>query len=338
MNATLTLLLLLTPAAQTPAPPPSADDALLLEGVHTIVNGEAIRAGEIDAAMTRVLAQRTITTPDEYQETYTEILGTFLREELRMQAGADMGLDPAIVGREVDGYYDRQTAQHGVLGHSELLSARGLDPQSAREDIERQFYYWHWHNAETGLDVGARGRVHRDRFVRPGELHELYLAHRERFATPASVELQHLVILDAQTGGDSEGARDYVGQYRERAVAGEGLDDLVAEVGGFLKAQAGVAPAVETDGLRPAALAEWAKTAAVGELSPVLPFVGPNDEPGFQFVRLLSRAGGTPPPGFVDAEVQERLTELRVQAWEDEMLRRADAELRQDAWLWVIGS
>ncbi len=351
----------LAPPAQDPsdvdpaAPPTSAPPSSTarerppisgtVEGAALIANGAMVTLSFVEQLLVRRIEGAGGMSAEQQIELTQRIVDQLVVEELRIQAGRDMGLDPALVQRVVDEEYDLRTDRLGLLEHAEALKESGLDPAAARVDLTDAIYQYHWVNSNIGRAPGGGGRVYRDRFVRPGEMYALYKERPEQFGAPDRVTLQRLVILGAQTGGLDE-ARLYAAELREQVLDEAEPADLGALVDEYDgrertdadRANRGIGPPLPLDRLLLQAELDWARDAEVGELSPVLPWASPEQPeriPGFQIVRLVAREPGPPPEPFTSRGLQERIRTVLERDRQTSTLERSDRRLRREAFVWT---
>lgn len=308
------------------------------EAVAALVNDAAISLGALDREFQESRARNPVSTREEHTKLLQETLRDMIEEELRSQGGRDMGYPVDFLNRQVDTYFDRQTEIRGLFGQAEYLQEQVLSPEAAREDVTKRVYRNTWIRSQVGVDPGPDGRALRDRFVRPGAMHDAYLGNRSQFGEPARVSLQVLVILSDQAGGAEE-ARAYCADFREQVLAGEDMGELVRQVGAVNQASRGVLPAVETNVLSPPEFRTWAESAEPGGVSPLLPHFDatrPNQLAGYRFFKLLEREEGSEPKPFFHAEVQEQLLREIRRVREQNILFLSEQELFQRSNIWTI--
>ncbi len=108
---------------------------------------------------------------------YEEALGLRLEMLLRVQAGMDLGFDPAIVSQRVDlAFEDRIERLGGHRATSQALQSDQLTPDQFREMMHDQLLSSTWYQVQVGRAPGRTGRITVDRHVRPGWILSAYQA------------------------------------------------------------------------------------------------------------------------------------------------------------------
>ena len=195
MVTALTLLLALQ--AQGPLAPgvaPVGDGWSYLNGIDVVVNERVMTNREVlerYAFRRYSLEQQGVTTEEELRGEMDQIWWDRVHLFLEDQAGRDMGIDP----NQVNAFLRRSEelrieSMGGIQAASEEFRSRETDVTFLRDYIEEDFYASTWRDWQSGVSVGPRGRVSRDRFVRPGVLQMLYRAAPTHYRKPQVVQLR----------------------------------------------------------------------------------------------------------------------------------------------------
>ena len=266
-------------------------------------------------------------------------------EELKVQGGQNQGFDPELIQRALASEFSRQVASRGgPVAFSDVLSRSGADADSFRQVLRRRLLGQLWTDAVTGRSAGATGRVYVDSYVRPASLYRRY---RELLARPnardaeeigrqpAMVSMRRLVISSQQERSEqralelAEACRlallnntatfdDLVNQYAPEGLKGDlsRLDITQLQAARML------------GDLHPGpSSAEFLASAAPGDLSPVLGYMGAQGEVYFALYRLEGRAEATEATPFGDLELQSTLRQALLEENRDLNVRRGVSEL-----------
>jgi hypothetical protein len=144
-----------------------------------------------------------------------------------------------------------------------------------------------------------------------------------------------LIVSSAAAGGE-EAARATCEDVRRRVLEGEDFGLLVEEHGVELRETLGLTPFRPAQAFRDRNIAAFSETAAVGELSAVLPLMDPRTgEPaprlGFQLAELHDRKQAD----FADPDVQRLLREALTRNRGAAAIGRARERLWRESYLWV---
>jgi hypothetical protein len=320
-----------TPLVASDAAPAGEDSWLPLDGVVAVAGERAITHSRVIGFIEQQRARMNITTQEDYQRALGQALSALMTLELESQAGRDLGLDPEQVRRMVRLDVEARKSEEGAVAVSEDLRAYGLDAVDALSREVDQVYTSIWRSSIQGsLSKDSGIRPYRDRYVRPGELREIY---RVNSVGPTIVTLQILDIRAAQAGG-VEPARAYIEDLRQQALDGEDLTLLIVENAASNRAERGMTGRLQADQIPYPGLREFALRGEVGSLSEVLAVTGADGSPGFLFGRLIEREEPEEAPPFLDRSLQQRLRRLYAQRRDDTRLQRARAGLGQQAYLW----
>ncbi len=309
------IALLALPLAQdtATAPPRENEGWKELDRVVVIVNEDIFTYRSLQQQLVRLKNKLGLKGEDALQQAQSEILTAGVKERLWIQAGLDLGVDPAQVQRMVRDYLERlQERFDGVVGLSEYFKSLDLDSNQAREKLQDDVYKDVLDNYITGDSAPAIGRLSRDTYVRPGLCRFHYrgvLSNRRDLAQiggrPQEVVLQFL-ILDPRHFDDLEAGRVLAEQLRERIQGGEDMGQLNEQYGG-MKRNGGL-----TDPLDEVRLAQVDSTlrpflsdARPGDLSAVMEYRNESIST-WRVVRLVDRTASQVPE-FTSPEVQKSL-------------------------------
>jgi hypothetical protein len=311
-------------------------DNAILEGVAVQAGDQLVTLGDLQRVLKRYREFRPPANPEEDDRQRAQALRDLWTLRLESQAGEDLGLDPAQIERinRLNLAADRERA--GLEAYLAQLGEEGRDALADEEDRERELLRYMWEYSVLGNAFAGR-RARSDNTIRPGELRAIYAENRDRLA-PATVQLRWLIVASSAAGGP-EAARASCEDARARALAGEDLALLVEERGSEFRETRGLTPFAPPQAILEPTLAEFAETAEVLDLSPVLPLTNrrtgkPDPELGYHFAELHERR--TPPvPEFGSVEVQRSLREFFARQRRERVLERERERLRRSSFSWV---
>jgi peptidyl-prolyl cis-trans isomerase C len=171
--------------AQTPAQPgaiPSAPDAVLAK-----VDGEVIRAADVDAAIGKVLAQRGMPAdalpPGQRDQIVRSMLDDLIMEKLVTKASAQT----AITDAEVNGEFDKIRQRRGGSEEEikKELAGMGMTLESLKKDIKERMQQRRW------VETQIKGK-----FQEPTEADakEFYEKNPQHFEQPEQVRASHILF------------------------------------------------------------------------------------------------------------------------------------------------
>ncbi len=156
-----------------------------------------------------------------------------MKDALQVQAGQDMGLDPAQVDRQVRDWITRLKEKKGSAEFAGGLKESGLTLFEFQDMQRDELLAMFWDNYITGNGSVGAARQSRDRFVRPGYLQYAFrecLKHQELLPVigghEQSVVLQ-LLHVDPKSSGGLDPSRTLAEDLRRRIADGEDMGDLV---------------------------------------------------------------------------------------------------------------
>jgi hypothetical protein len=328
-------------AAAAPAPAPASPDASAaaraagwkrLDAIFLVVNEDALTFQDFYRQAKQL--DESLSTPAEEQEVMRRTWVDAVSRMLKVQAGKDLGFDPALVKRYVDDEMDRTVERVGSVSELGAELARiELNPERLREGKEEAVYSQLWEGSVDGRAAGPRGRPYVDSFVRPGKLKLEHARNAARAVRALQVTLQHLVVSVEDAGGAAQ-ARELAASLRERILAGEDF--------GLLAEQYGVESLRPTQGLdEPKDLerliasstedaAAFLRTAKVGDVSGLLPFRPGGELRAFRLLKVVALEVGAKadeaPPDFASRAIQE---DLRKAIETRERMRRRERALQR---------
>ena len=326
-------------ANPTPAEVRAAEGWILIDRVEVVVNEDIITRRRLLRDLTRIQRRGGISRPEDVRTYETVVLTDQIRRKLQVQAGQDLGLDPAIVARQVDDVMQRQIDHAGgVTSMTERLMARSTDSLQQEEDWTEELYSITWSQIVTGRQPGPLGRVSLDRYVRPGMRRFVYgslLDTPEQYGAfggrSPSVGFQELLIEHESLGG-VQPARELAEELRELALEGQDFLELIERFSA-LQPEEGVTH-IELARVMSAdkRLGTFLATAEPGEISDV--YEARNGKiPALGLARFVERVEPVV-PSFDSGEVQQRLEERARESLD--VYRRGEAleRLFRAAYVW----
>ncbi len=275
-----------------------------LDSVVQIINDEVITASELARESTdlRTTQNITISTLEELRKFESEVRTRVVIRRLQSQAGRFLGLPEEQVDSLVENHVSSLRRRTGLQSYLDTLDQRGMAENEFQLDTKRQFYGQTWMDDIVG-DNKAGKRPYRDRFVRPGEMLQIYTDVREQFGAPEQVELEQFICAPAPDS-DPISAMAEANSLRQQAEDGADFADLVREVGPERSVTTSFTVPIRN--LSPAPhLQAFAETAELGQFSEVqIDRDEQTDEPRYSFFRLMSRVAPVAPRPFLDGQVQ----------------------------------
>jgi hypothetical protein len=242
------------------------------------------------------------TTLEEQNEVQFDALSSRLEDLIMVQAGADLGFDPALVAQLTEREFEQQIERAG--GHramSESFAQRSLTPDLLKVQIRDRLLAESWRRSHLGRAPGATGRISVDRNIRPGLMRMYYdafidspvRAEREAVGQVEAQVRAQLLQVNVVAGGSKEQARANIEVLIDTYRAGDASFSLLVNQYGdeSSRNQRGIGP--------PSALAQ------LGQLRHASVDLG----------RLVNggEVGEVTPPLWL--EVTGRAGEIRTQAW-----------------------
>ncbi len=290
----------------------AAADQKVYDEVVQIVNENMLTKRTFIRAMYFESQGHGFANEREQMKSQQKVQANTVKTALRVQAGQDMGLDPAQVDREARNWIE---SRRELLGHdafAEMLKKSSMTLYEYQEFIRDRLYSEFWENHVTGSGpVGQGERQSRDRFLRPGYVlfrYREFVKHPEALqrigGRDQSVVLQQL-ILDPKEFGGVEGARTMAADLRRRILDGWDMSELVDRYAA-LKTNHGIAdPLPEALVATDPGLAGFVSDAKPGDLSEVLEFTN-KGRTGVRIVRLVDRLPALVPE-ISSIDVQKKL-------------------------------
>jgi hypothetical protein len=243
------------PPANAPAngAAPAAETAMV-DQVVQIVNEDMMTQRKFVIAMRMQNRGRPPANVEERDRLEQEVHAISVKSALRVQAGQDMGLDPAQVDRNARAYIEDMRARMGQAEFADQLQKSQMTLYEYQEWIRDRLYSTFWENYVTGTgSLGQGTRPSRDRYVRPGFMRYHYdqcVDHPELLyqigGHDQSVIVQQL-ILDPKSSGGPEATHAQAEDLRRRILGGEDMTGIV-DLFGATKANHGISepPFVES--------------------------------------------------------------------------------------------
>jgi len=269
------------------AGPQSPVEWHLVDAIQLIVNEESVTSDDFFIAARK--ANKPTTTEKERAQLAQDVASEIVGRLLKIQAGKDLGFDEKLVDRLVRDEMDQTVERAGsVMALGNALNDLDMDPQMLRDDKKASIYRQLWEGDIDGRMAGPGGRVHVDRYVRPGALSFEYVRREAADPTPATVMLQVLNIGSQKSGGSAK-ALELIQSLRERVIAGEDFAQLVEDFGSHTPGTHGMYGPFELGVLR--ASAEFGPffgtTHEVGDLSEPLPIRVEGELRGYRLVKVM---------------------------------------------------
>lgn len=297
------------------------------DGVALIVNHEIVTLRELNDLLVEARGQVAGTTIDEVNALLAQVAENTVTTTLQTQAGRELGIPSDAVAETVQRYLDDQRRDKTAEETEAWLREEGAEDLGVlRRDVTRELYRSFWVQGESGRGVNW-GRAYRDRYVRPGQLHEAYLINQAQLSDPTTFRLQFLALPSA-AWGDDETAREALEGFRADIEGGADMGALVDEFGVALRESRGITEWLPETALTDAQVRDFCSQADEGALSPVLELRSPEGElQGYQLVRVVARIQGQEAPGFGDAKLQTQLEQLIQNRWDEARLTIASDRL-----------
>ena len=305
----------------------------VLDEVLQIINDEIITASELTREANEIRSSQniTISTLEELQKFQSEVRTRIVILRLQAEAGRELGLPEEQVEQIVTSHIDGMRRRSGLQSYIENLDERGMAADEFQLDTKRQFYGQTWMDDIVGDNKSGK-RPYRDRFVRPGEMHQIYTDVREQFGAPEKVELEQFITAPAHDA-DPVAALAEATNLRQRAIAGADLASLVREIGP--KRSVTTSFAVPIRNLTPdPALKAFAETAQIGDFSEVQSDMDEEaNELRYSFFRLEQRIAPVAPRPFMDGQVQAVLTNRALAQRDDWYLALGHQDLVEGSYI-----
>jgi hypothetical protein len=274
------------PAAPEKSPP--------INGVALVVNERCITLLQLYIGAQR--RARLENRPMQQADLEAE-LEQRAKDLLMEQGGRDKGFPAEQVQRLVERQIERQQdATGGILRFADFLQERDQDSFEYRDSVESYIYGRIWQESESGLYPGPKGRLYKDRYVRPGRLRFEFEEMKARGALDRTFEITEVTVGLTQAGGMDEADRllqSIAADVRAGADMGAIAELQGAKAGSRGRASLNTSQLATFGQVYPE-LAEFLGSAAAGELSPILPIwnstvltqEGRRDLVGFRLLRL----------------------------------------------------
>jgi hypothetical protein len=315
-----------------------------LDLVLQIVNEEILTTQTRIRDLQRINKRRPITNPAEAREADRMLHAERVKDALRVQAGQDLGIDPAQLDRQVKDYLRRkQESLQGSAGMAAYLQDRDRTLYEEQELTRDLIHAKFWDDYITGEGaIGAGARPSRDVFVRPGYLRYAYrqcLDHPELLGvidgSSPGVVLQQM-FLDPGPAGSEEAGRTLAESLRQRILDGEDMGDLVEsyDAAKVNKQKRGMTEPLDEARLKEfdAELGAFVAGAKPGDVSEVLPYES-RDKKFWHIVRLVERRTAVVPE-LGSAAVQKKLTDRIKEDLAGWRREQAFRELYRASYVW----
>jgi len=215
------------PLTNAPAATPPRQSSQALNGIQFVVNDQAVTRRDFIIDLQRHNVPNA--TEQEREAALQQTVLDRVRDILMEQAGRDMGFDQELVKRYVDdSVKDQIESFGGIVDLTTELKRQRLDPGELRALKERTAYRQMWSRSAEGLQPGTSGRVHVDRYVRPGRLWFEYQRTPQSELSPTLADWQNVLISVEGAGGTAE-AKSKAEDVAAQARAGADFTTLVQE-------------------------------------------------------------------------------------------------------------
>lgn len=307
-----------------------------------VVDGVTAQAGDNIVTMTELRrdalreARRLglpVDSPEAIETLMRESVTGSVEQELVVQAGEDLGLDPARIERAVRLSLDGRRRELGPNDYALFLEEQGLDGVQIGRIQSDEIYSSAWYSKQVGRS-GTGERPTRDRYLRPGELRAIYRANRQDMGQPTQVRFQDLVVPVEALGGDIARTKALVENLHERALGGEDFDQLAEEFGVYRRETLGVTDLIDPSRLSDAELRSWADDADEGDFTEVLPIVQRGETVAYHVILLKELLVGAPAPTFDDPRLQRLLRREYQLKRDNAIVERAQSRLQADSYVW----
>jgi peptidyl-prolyl cis-trans isomerase SurA len=339
------LLCMLAALAQdpTPAAPPAAQGSarpwVNVDRIVMVVNQDIITEYQLDKALARLAKTRKLTSDTEIHAAKLQILNELVRERLRVQAGALLGVDEKLIdARVAESLEQMRKRSGGVVGLVHFLESRDVAGPDVRRLLRDDIYDSIYRDGVIGDAPGPLGRITADRYIRPGALSLLFSQAIERpgemealGGTVGKVKFQQ-IVLDPEASGGIEATQALARDLAARIQAGEDMGPLARQYGGA-REDDGIVE-VEIPRLRDLfpEIARFTSQAEPGQLS------GPiesktREKPTIRIVRFLERQAAVV-PDFETHEVQAKLRKSATERLEQYRLESGYGALLASSYVW----
>lgn len=333
----LPVLLALLPQGAPPAGAPGPWRTI--DRPVAIVNQDLITASRLAREMQRVARERPLTTDTEIRAAENQVLTNSVKERLRIQAGANLGVDERLIDARVTDSLERlRTRQGGVVGLVRFLDTREVSGPDLKRRLREDIYGQMWAAGQTGDAPGPLGRVIADRYVRPGALRFQYEAAVRNPADlaalggkPGLLRIEQ-AVFDPERSGGLDAAREQARELARRVEGGAEWVTAARELGAIVDGEGALE--VEEERLRELFpdIAAFTSGAAAGQVSGPIETTA-RDRRAVRVVRFLAREAAVV-PDFADAEVQEALRLHAENRLEEYRLESGYAALLRQSYVW----
>jgi len=328
---------------------PSFDDAANLEGCQVVarINSQIVLACDVLWRVNWTIESHLAKLPPDEQippEELSAIRQHLLRREVASLVDRKLLYDefrravPAENLPRIEEQLREPFEQHEVPALMKQLrveNQRDLERELARlgsslADVRRAF------NEKVIASDWIRSKVKVNEEVSPDEMLEYYQAHLSDYEYPTQARWEELMVRKNRFAHPSQAYAELALMGNEvwlRGSASGVRGPAFAEVAkarsdGYTAQNGGLHDWTTQGALKTAAIDHALFTLEIGQMSPIL-----ESEDAFHIVRVLERRqAGRRPFTEVQAEIRQRLNELRLQAGIEQYL----SKLRRDARIWTV--
>ncbi|OFV93272.1 MAG: hypothetical protein A3H95_05640 [Acidobacteria bacterium RIFCSPLOWO2_02_FULL_64_15] len=305
-------------------------DAQVIEQILVKVNGEVFSTTDLENRQALTLRQRNLTldlrtaSSDQQlrkllDEIMPQLMVDAINELVVVQRGKELGY--VLSDEEFKRVVDNIRKENKLETEEQFqaaLKGEGLTMADLRRNLERQMIYQRVQQTEVLGRVG----------VTDEEARRYYDTHMNEFTTPASVTVREILIpVPSDERGTNvaadEAAKARADAVRERLLAGERFEQLVAEVSEApSRASGGLVGPLSVSDL-PESLAKIIEPLKIGEATPVV-----RTTRGYQLFKLEA---STPNETMTFDRARERISERVFTDKRKEELQKYLEKLRAQA-------
>lgn len=349
--------LLQTPAAQVPAPAPSAASSpaaehdgdaagwTTLDRVVIVVNDDIVTRGQLSGRYALALRNglERPKTQAEQDAFVSEIAHDAIVTRLKAQAGEALGFDPAQVERIQKNDLERAIkARGGVVNFSEFLSSRGITAEDFRL-MRRDFIFTElWEDAITGSGASVSSRPSSDRYVRPGLIRFEYENAKLDPALLAEIggraETVHFrwLLLIANDESQLPVKLNLAQQLRAQIVDGADMEGVVENYSRVRGKDSDITTELATALRVVPQAAAFFRTARPGDVSDPMPYRS-GEARGYALYRLEDRKPSEVPP-LDSLEVQQKLARRLQTDFDQQRIEAALQRAWKNSYVWQMGA
>jgi peptidyl-prolyl cis-trans isomerase C len=211
------------PTAPAPAPSKEAEKPFVVKDPVAVVDGQEIKAADVEKVIEGMLAQRGGTmkdVPDTMKpKLYRNVIDGVIAEKLVTRESAKVEVTDADVTAELD-RFKKQFPDEKTF--TEQLTAQGQNIDTVKKDIHRFLQQNRW------MEEQVKGKVE----VTDDEAQAFYKENPEQFKQPEQVRASHILVKVEKDAKEEEvkEKRDAANQILNRVKKGEDFEKLATEL------------------------------------------------------------------------------------------------------------